>query len=150
MVVKTILNKSAGGTVLPDAPLACGQVERSDPHDDPHRAAPRADASSQGGGDLQPATGLIEQQRRLFDDARDIGEEAARHVTVDHAMVERGAERRHESRAHLAVDDPRLLLNRAEGHDRDLAGVQDRRAGIHAEDTDVGDRDRAVGHVGGL
>ena len=62
--------------------------------------------------------GSVEQQRRLLDDARDVGQEAAGDIAVDHAVVEARAERRDEPRAHLAVDDPRLLLDRAERDDR--------------------------------
>ena len=46
--------------------------------------------------------------------------------------------------------DPRLLAHRAEAQDRGLARVDDRRAGVDAEDADVGDRERAAAHLGRL
>ena len=52
------------------------------------------------------------------------------------------------ARLDLALVHPRLELDRAEREDRGLAGVEDRRAGVDAEDADVGDRDRAARHVG--
>ena len=41
--------------------------------------------------------GSVEQQRRLFDDARDIREETAGDVAVDHTVVEARAQCGHES-----------------------------------------------------
>ena len=46
-----------------------------------------------------------------------------------------------------APHHPRHPADRAERHDPGLAGVEDRRAGVDAEHADVGDRDRAAGHV---
>ena len=50
----------------------------------------------------------------------------------------------------LVVHDPRLLLDRAEAQDRRLARVDDRGARVDAEDTHVGDRERAAAHLGRL
>ena len=47
-------------------------------------------------------------------------------------------------------DDPGLLAHRAEAEDRGLARVDDRRTGVDPEDTDVGDREGAAAHLGGL
>ena len=43
---------------------------------------------------------------------------------------------------------PRLLADRAEGENRGLARIDDRRPGVDAEDADVGDRECPALHVG--
>ena len=55
---------------------------------------------------------------------------------------------RHDDLAGLV--DPRPLVDRAEAQDRGLARVDDRRAGVDAEDAHVGDREGAAGHLGRL
>ena len=48
-----------------------------------------------------------------------------------------------------AVDHPRAVDDPSHGEDRGLARDEDRRAAVDAEDTDVRQRDRAAGEVGG-
>ena len=67
-------------------------------------------------------------------------------LAVDQPVVEGQRERGDPAGHDLVVHHPRLLADGAEGEDRGLARVEDRRAGVDAEDADVGDRDRAAGH----
>ena len=48
----------------------------------------------------------------------------------------------------LVVDHPRLWADRAEGNDGYFAWVQDRGSGVYAEDSDVGDGDGSILHLG--
>ena len=105
----------------------------------------------------RPASGLSPRRARggVGQDRRDVGEVAAAELAVDEPVVE--AEREGGDPARLDAlaavgrrDDPRASGHRAEREDRRLARVEDGRAGVDAEDADVGDRDRAAGHVGGL
>src|SRR5690606_10298473 len=86
----------------------------------------------------------VQEEGWLLEDGCHVGDEPAHAVAVDDPVVERPGHRRHPARAHLAVDDPRLLADRAERDDAGLAGVDDRGPGIHPEDADVGDGDRAA------
>src|SRR5690606_36389360 len=90
---------------------------------------------------------LIQQQGRFFEHARDVRDEAAHDVAIDDAVVETATQSRHEAWAYLAVDDPRLLLDRAQNEDSHLAGVEDRSARVHAERAEVRDRELAARHL---
>src|SRR3954469_17343685 len=79
----------------------------------------------------------IEQECGLLDDRREVRGETARDIPVDDAVIERGRHRRDVRGTHLAVDDPRLLLDRTERDDAHLARVEDRRAGVHPERAEV-------------
>ena len=91
-----------------------------------------------------------QRSRRVLEDACDIGEEDRALLAVDQAVVEGQREGGDPARDDLVVHHPRLLADRAEGEDRGLARVDDRGAGVDAEDADVGDRERAAGLVGRL
>ena len=62
-------------------------------------------------------------------------------------MVERQCEGHHIAHLDTTVDDPRPGQDPPEGQDRHLTRVQDRRAPIHAEHADVGDRDGGAAQV---
>src|SRR6185295_1782710 len=65
----------------------------------------------------------------------DVGQEARAPLAVDVPVVEAQGQRGHLAYDDLVVHDPRLLLDRAEGEDRGLTGVDDRRPAVDAEDT---------------
>lgn len=93
--------------------------------------------------------GSVEQQRGLFEHRGDVGDEARHAITVDDTVIERARDRGDPSRAHLAVDDPGLLADRAHSDDAGLAGVDDGGSRIHPEHPDVGDCDRAAALICG-
>src|SRR5205823_1237717 len=77
----------------------------------------------------------------------DVGEELRAELPVDHPMVEGQAQVTHLPDRHGAVVHPRPGRNRTDAKNGCLAGIEDRRTAVDAEDADVGDRDRAVGQV---
>ena len=100
---------------------------------------PVADIIARDRGRRRRADALVEQRGGgVLDDRRDVGQEPAALLAVDVAVVERQRQRRDVTDGDLvdAVtgDHPRLLADRAEAEDRRLAGVDDRRAGVDAED----------------
>src|SRR5262249_36812218 len=93
---------------------------------------------------------LVSVQQRgggVLEDAGDVGEEAGALLAVDVPVVEAQRERRHLANNHFVIHHPRLLPDRAEGEDRGFTRVDDRGPAVDAEDTDVGDRERAAGHL---
>src|SRR4051812_21653745 len=78
-----------------------------------------------------------------------VGEEPGPELAVDDPVVEGQAEGGDLPGHDLPLVHPRLPAHGTEGEDRRLPGVEDRGAGVDAEDADVGDGDRAAGHVGG-
>src|SRR5690606_12290673 len=92
---------------------------------------------------------------RVFQDSGQVRQEAGTELSIDQAAVERdrqlGGPARHDLLAAVGRgDDPRLAAHGAEGDDRGLTRVDDRRAGVDPEDADVGDRDGTTRHLSRL
>src|SRR3954452_3284680 len=84
-----------------------------------------------------------------------VGQEPRALLPVDEAMVERQRQRGDVADldllpALLGRVNPGLGAYRAESKDRRLTRVDDRRTSVDAEDADIGDRERATGHLRGL
>src|SRR5699024_9823341 len=76
----------------------------------------------------------------------DVGENPGTELAVDEPVIEAQRELGDPAGFDLALVHPRALRDRSEGEDRRLAGVEDRGAGIDAEDPHVGDRHGAILH----
>ena len=63
-------------------------------------------------------------------------------------VVERQRQLAHGAHRQRPVDHPGRLLDRPDGEDPGLAGIEDRGAGVDAEHPHVRDRERAAGEVG--
>ena len=100
-------------------------------------------------------SGPEEGGARVMEQGTVVGEQLGAELAVDQPVVEGERELGDPARLdRLAAvrggDDPRGPTHRAEGEDDRLPLVEDRGPGVDAEDTDVGDRRGATGHVGRL
>src|SRR5699024_559055 len=83
---------------------------------------------------------------RVLHDHRDVVQHPGAELTVHQPVVEGERQLGDPARFHLALVHPRPLRDRTEREDGRLPGVEDRGAGVDAEDADVGDRDGPVAH----
>src|ERR1017187_3428659 len=98
-----------------------------------------------GSGRLGPR----QHAQRVCQHGADLPQHSRADIAVDDPVVERQRQRADLANGQLSLVHPWRILDLPERQDRGLAWGKNRRAGVYAEDSDVGNRDRAAAQISG-